>query len=403
MNKDVVEEFEIENRIDRLHGWFTRLPIALVAIILVLVSILRSGVAIWNWFSLSPRLLTDWSEPTNPFQSNVLFNALGTLWQSFGGAPNDGYWLGLQFLVFAAAFSLLTLLVLQQTFSSTRYLTLALVLSTGLAAVLSREIGRYDQFFIVGIALAVLAKRPWLYISGAVIAALTAPEQLLAGSILFALLTLISTFGKWRARAVWLLAASLVSTLGVQIWFSVAGNGSATRLGILGSFLAGDDVTPPSRYDWAQGPARLFIERFYDNLSGGYLLIWSYLGVATFALILVVLSQKRPSQIVGTVILLLVAPLVCTTIAGDDPSRDTVLVAAPMLLVLCVVGASLTTGLLQRHVKDIPRSLDLLAVAVSLLPLVYVFQRFEFPFNFLKLIVISLNNGTDVDWTGTFR
>ena len=187
-------------RMNSFSAFVSARPVALVLGFLIAWSLLRTGVALWNWFLLSPQLLTDWSQPANAFQSNLLFNAFGTLWLHVFGAPTDFPWMATQVMIAVVSVTVITWIVHRRTAASTDYLATAVLLSSGIAAVLWREIGRYDFIFLVAIAVGFLVRRPaWMW-AGLAVAALSAPEQAALAGIGAVLLTLTPPLPRGGSR-----------------------------------------------------------------------------------------------------------------------------------------------------------------------------------------------------------
>ncbi len=381
----------------------SRTPSAVILGALVFLSLLRSGFVIWNWFELSPRLLTQWGEPDNPFQSNVVFNALGSAWRAFAGEPDGPAWLIVQCLLAIVGITIVVAIVHRKTWPTSRYLATAMVLSSGIAAVFWREIGRYDFIFLIAITIAFLSQRRWLIWTSLAIAALSAPEQAILSGICVALLTLVPPFIRWRRRAWALLGLSVAAALLVQLWFTLLGNPYATRLGLSLEFLAGEAIQAPSRFDTSQGAPAAILQKFYEGLANGLPLIWSYLGASVLALIVILLLVKRGLHVWVIVTALLLFPLFTTLFFGEDPTRDLVIVGAPMILLVIVV-ASRTLGTWFAELPGQPRVwLDWAALVVTLLPMLYMFMYPEAPYDFLVHMLISWNNGTPIDWSGSAR
>lgn len=380
-----------------------RQPAALVIGALIALSFLRAGFVLWNWFYLSPQLLTDWGNPQNAFQSNIIFNALGTAWLHAFGSPDDAAWILAQVAVAIIGICVIAAVVYRKTRSESGYLATALVLASGIAAVLWREIGRYDVIFLVAITIGLLSGRRWVIWLSLAIAAVSAPEQgLLAGIALLAL-TLTRTFGAWRARALALLGFAVIAALAVQVWFTVAGDPYATRLGLSFRFLSGHEINAPSRFDAKQGAAASIFQKFYEGLANGPSLIWSYLGASLLILVLILVIQKRALGALWLLMAVIGFPLFMTLFFGEDPTRDLVIVGAPMIILICVVGASIAAEGFRKLPGDPETWIIWIATLVTLLPTLYFFIRPEASFDFGVHMLISWNNGTPIDWSGNNR
>lgn len=378
-------------------------PTALVVGVLLLVSLLKSGFVVWNWFELSPKLLTNWGSPDNSFQANVLFNAFGTAWSALGFDTTSMVWLLLQVAVTIAALVLVSVLVLRRTRDESQYLALAAILSSGIAAVMWREIGRYDAFFVVGVVIAVLGLRTWVSWLGAAIAALTSPEQLLVAAVIIMLVALVPAFAEWRAVAVRLLVSAVAVVVAVQVWFTVAGDAYKTRIGILLPFISGEKIEGATAYDPSQGFVRFTIEKAMVTLQAGPSLVWSYLGVTALLLVLCLLLVRNWWLALYLAVVLIPLPLVVSTMFGEDRTRDLVMICAPAIIAIAILG-SRQVGVL---VRDLPGGatawLTWAAVLVALVPLAYYYLDAEESFYWLKELLISINNGVPFPQDGSLR
>lgn len=388
---------------ERFSGFVERRNRALVVGVLILVSLAKSGLVVWNWFELSPDLLTTWADPGSAFQSNVLFNLVGTGWLGLGLDPTSFGWLIVQLLITCAAFCVICWLVIRSFPSTTGYLVVAVLLSTGIASVMWREVGRYDAFFLAGIFLAAFSQRRWLIWFGAVMAALASPEQLFVAGLLLFLLARVEIFRSFRKLANRLLLSSILVLVAVQVWFSIAGNPYGTRIGIFLPFLRGEPIAAASAYDPSQGFVKFTIEKTMVTLSAGPSLVWSYLGVALFALLLCVVASKRwwlAVYILGVAVL---APVVAATVLGEDRTRDLTLISAPMILAIVIVGAGLSEQIFERLRGSTTRWMVLAVLIATVIPSTYFYLHAEEPFHWLKELVIAVNNGVPMTQDGSAR
>ncbi len=383
--------------------WVLRKPAWFLVAALIVLSLIKSGFVLWNWYELSPRLLENWGNPDNAFQSNVLLNAIATLSSEAGLDPAGVTWLFLQVIATVGVFILVSMLVLKRTPEVRNYLPLAILLSTGMAAVLWREIGRYDALFIAGISLAVLARPAWLIWVGVAIAAATSPEQLLVGSALLILLALLPSFRGYLATGVKLFAGAVTALVIVQIWFSVTGEPWQTRIGVALAHFKGDPIAGISAYDTKQGFTQFTLEKAMVSLSSGSLLVWSYLGAVTFLVILVLIVERGLVKRVWLVLVVTVFPITISIVAGEDRTRDLVLIMLPVLFALIMAGSALVAQLVKNLPGGQDRWLAWLAVGAAVLPLVYFYLDAEEPFHFLKEVVIAWNNGAPIELDGSFR
>ncbi len=390
-------------RLSWIGTFVTTRPAWLAVVVLLAASLLKSGFVVWNWFELSPQLLTGWDSPDNSFQSNVLFNAFGTAWAAAGLDTTSMVWLVTQVVITVAGLVVVSVLILRRTRVDSGYLALAAVLASGIAAVMWREIGRYDTFFLVCVAIAVLGARTWVSWVGAVAAALTSPEQLLVAGGILLLLAFTSAFHEWRPVAVRLLVSAVAVLVAVQVWFSLAGDAYKTRIGILLPFISGERIEAATAYDPNQGFVRFTIEKAMVAASAGPSLIWSYLGVTALLLVLCLVLQRSWVTVVYTLAVIIAVPLVVATMFGEDRTRDLVMICAPAILAIAILGCR-TVG---RLVRDLPGGpapwLGWAAVIVTLIPLTYFYLDAEEPFHWLKELLISLNNGVPFPQDGSPR
>jgi hypothetical protein len=393
----------MHNRLQSTSLWLSTRPVYLWISLLVIASFLRSGFVIWNWFELSPMLITEWSSPGNAFQSNVLFNALGTLWFEAVGEPSGPLWLAFQILLTICGLVAIVVLVYRNTSSQIGYLGAAIVLSTGISAVLWREIGRYDVFFLVAVTIAILSGKRWLWLASFVIAAVSAPEQAILAALTLLALTFTPLFRTWRVKAQWFLGIAIAAALAVQVWFTTMGDPFTTRIGVSFQFLRGEELRVPSRFDTTQAPVQLVIEKFYQGFANGPGLLWSYLGAICLLLILILMNLPRRRNMLWLLIAVIVFPLFTTVFFGEDPTRDLTIVTAPALIALIVVGSSVVSSLLMKVPEWSTAWKVWGSIAVTILPTLYFFVQPEAPFDFAIHMLTSWNNGTPIDWSGNTR
>jgi hypothetical protein len=377
--------------------------VVVIAGLLIGVSLIRNGIVVWNWFELSPFLLSDWDSPASAFQSNVLLNALATFWQAVGLDPTSFAWQMFQVALTLATFMGLTVLVIRRTSPQRSYLPLALVLSSGVSAVLWREIGRYDTLYVLGMATAVLATRQWLVWLGVFVAAASSPEQALTAGFLLLGLGLIREFGLWRVVAVRIISGSVLVLLAVQVWFFVAGSPEKTRIGTLIEHFLGIEVEAASAYDTSQSFTQFTIEKAMISLSAGPALIWSYLGATLLLLIMFLLVQRswlRSLYLMGVVI---AAPIIIGFTFGEDRTRDIALICVPMVIALAMTGSQYVTRMLTGISGDKLIWLAWLAIVVTIIPATYFYLDAEEPWRWTKELLISINNGVPMVNDGSLR
>ena len=384
-------------------NWVLRAPVVVIAGLLIVVSLFRNGIVVWNWFELSPFLLTNWDTPASAFQSNVLLNALATSWQALGLNPTSFAWQMFQVALTLATFVGLAVLVIRRTSLQGSYLPLALVLSSGVAAVLWREIGRYDTLYVLGMATAVLATRQWLVWLGVLVAAASSPEQALTAGFLLLGLGLIREFAAWRVVAIRIISGSVLVLLAVQGWFFVAGSPEKTRIGTLVEHFLGIEIEAASAYDTSQSFTQFTIEKAMISLSAGPALVWSYLGATSLLLILFLLVQRswaRSLYLVGVVI---AAPIVIGFTFGEDRTRDIALICVPMIIALAMTGSQYVTRMLTSVSGDTLIWLAWLAIVVTVVPATYFYLDAEEPWRWTKELLISINNGVPMVNDGSLR
>ncbi len=394
---------DVERRLIGFPDWVARRKAAVIVAFLILVSLLKSGFAVWNWFHLSPMLLTNWEAPNNSFQSNVLFNAFGSAWSAVGLDPTSVAWLTTQVVMAVAVIVVVSLLVLRRTKAESSYLALAAILSSGIAVALWREIGRYDALFIVGVVLAVLAIRPWAAWLGAAVAALSSPEQSLVAGAILLLLAVTPPFREWRIDAVRLMSVAAVVLVAVQVWFTVGGDPYKTRIGILLPFISGEKIEAATAYDPNQGFVKFTIEKIMVTLSAGPSLVWSYLGATALLFVLCLLLQRSWLLMAYSSAVVVIVPLLVSTLFGEDRTRDLVMISAPTILVIAIVGSRTFAELAVRLPGGTRVWLTWAAVIVTMIPLTYFYLSAEEPFHWAKELLISINNGMSFPLDGSAR
>ena len=197
-----------------------------------------------------------------------------------------------------------------------------------------------------------------------------------------------------------LLAAGFFALVTIQLWFTASGRAEATRVAVFLRLISGEQFQPPSRFDWEQGATALFIQRTYETLASGPHLLWSMFGPLLVALLFLLWASPWKARISLACAAFLV-PIAVALTAGDDPTRDTVLIVAPTILALCVVTA--------RRIEIVSRSLvvlplmGFLIVVASMTPMTYQFEKIEYPYRFITQVLIANNNGVTFDWSGDNR
>lgn len=391
------------DRFQRIGLWFAIASPILIAAMLVAASLLRSGIVVWNWFELSPFLLTDWDGPASAFQSNVLLNAVATGWAGLGLDPTSFVWQLIQILVTMAVFALLCWLVLRRTHETSGYLALALILSSGIAAVLWREIGRYDALYVAGIAIAALAVRPaWSWL-GVAIAVLSSPEQAIVAAVLLIMLALLPMFRSWLAVGMRLFIGAIVALSVIQLWFVLAGDPFKTRIGVLLHHMIGEPIEAASAYDTKQGFVQFTLEKAMVSLSAGTALVWSILGMTALVVLLFLLAQKRWWQAAYLIVVVALIPVVVSFVFGEDRTRDSALVSAAVIIALAVTGSALVAKLVAKLPGDSRIWLVWLAIVAALIPMTYFYLYAEEPWRWTKELFISINNGVPFVNDGTLR
>ena len=127
------------------------------------------------------------------------------------------------------------------------------------------------------------------------------------------------------------------------------------------------------------------------------------MGASLLALILLLLVQKRLLGALWLMLALIGFPLFTTLFFGEDPTRDLVIVGAPMILLICVVGGALAAQGFHRLPGEPGVWLVWSSLLVSLIPMLYFFIYPEAAFDFGVHMLISWNNGTPIDWSGNNR
>ena len=390
-------------RLQAVGTWVALRPIWALITGLIVLAFLRTGAAAWNWFDLSPRLLTNWANPDSAFQSNVLFNGLGAASKAIGVDPSGGPWLLGQAVFSVAVLACISFILIRKYPGPLGLLLAATFLATSVTSVVFREIGRYDVFYILGICMCVLASNRWLMWFGAFVAATSSPEQLFVAGLLFLLVSLLHTFARWRPVAVSLLSSSMVVLVGIQLWFTLSGNPYNTRIGIYIPFLRGEPIAGATGYDTSQGIVKYTIEKLMVLGSAGPALLWSVFGVSLLLVLLIAISQQRLIPALYLIVIAVLAPPIIATLFGEDRTRDTVLISLPILLVVVLVGCQEVFKVLDREDGNITASVGLISIAISLIPVGYFYLYSEEPFRYLKELFIAINNGTLLPSDGSAR
>lgn len=379
------------------------LPTALIVSLLVLASLLRSGFTVWNWYELSPSLLTDWASPINAFQSNVLLNAIATGWSGVGLDPTSFVWQLTQVAMTVGVFAVISWLILRHTKEESGYLPIAVILSSGLSAVLWREIGRYDALYVLGVMLALLATRSaWAWV-GVAIAALSSPEQALVAAILLILLASLPTFRAWLPAGLRLLAGAIGVLIAVQAWFALAGEPFRTRIGIFAQHLAGERIEAATAYDPDQGFIKFTIEKAMVSLSAGPGLVWSILGLTVLLALLIMLTDGGWWRSIYLILIVMVLPVIVSFVFGEDRTRDSALVSIGIITAIAITGSSLLSKLLTRLPGDRRVWLTWLTIIAAIVPMTYFYLEAEEPWRWTKELLISLNNGVPFVGDGSMR
>lgn len=383
--------------------WLLRRSPWLIAGLLILLSLLRSGIVVWNWFELSPFLLTEWSAPASAFQSNVALNAVATLWVEVGLDPTSLWWQLSQVLLTLVAFAALSVLVLRRSMPHSSYLALALVLSSGLAAVLWREIGRYDVLFIIGIAVGVLALRTWVAWLGVVLAILASPEQAIVAAMLLVMLAVLPLFRLWLKAGARLLVGSIAALIAVQLWFTLAGDPFKTRIGVLFQHMLGEPIEAASAYDTKQSFVQFTIEKAMVSFSAGPALVWSILGMTVVVVLFIIILQRSWWKGLYLIVITMIIPVIVSFVFGEDRTRDSALVLAGVIIAVAVTGSGLIAQVMARVSGDPRTWLVLVSVVISLIPMTFFYLEAEESWRWTKELLVSLNNGVPLPIDGSAR
>lgn len=389
--------------LDAIGWWLLRRSPWLIAGLLILMSLFKSGLVVWNWFELSPFLLTEWSAPASAFQSNIALNAVGTLWAEVGLDPTSLWWQVSQVLLTLIAFGTIAVLVLRRSMAHSSYLALALVLSSGLAAVLWREIGRYDALFVIGVAVATLAVRQWLAWMGVVLAVLASPEQAVVSAILLVMLSVLPFFRAWLSAGMRLLLGSIASLIAVQVWFTVAGDPFKTRIGVLLQHVMGEPIEAASAYDTKQGFLQFTIEKAMVSFSAGPALVWSILGMSVLVILFIIIMQRNWWQGIYLVGITMIIPVIVSFVFGEDRTRDSALVTAAVIIAVAVTGSERLAQVVAKLPGDPNIWLVWIALVMSLVPMAFFYLEAEESWRWTKELLVSLNNGVPMPIDGSAR
>ena len=403
MRESTFEAASIVQTYGAFGRWVQNRAPAVVAGLLITMSLARDGIVVWNWFELSPFLLTDWGGPASAFQSNVLLNGMATAWEALGLDATSFWWQLSQVVLTVMVFAALAFLILRRTEVSRSYLPLAVVLSSGIATVLWREIGRYDTLFILGIAVALLAGRQWIAWIGVAVGSLSSPEQALTAAFLLLLLSVLPIFRDWRVAATRLVIRSVLALMAIQLWFVLLGNPSKTRIGVLLDHLLGREIEAASAYDTSQSFVQFTIEKAMISFSAGIGLVWSYLGAAVFLVLLAALIQRSWIKTIYMVAVIVVLPISIGFTFGEDRTRDIALICAPLILAISMTGSRYFSAMVEMLPGDARTWLAWSALLVSLIPFTYYYLDAEEAWRWTKEVIISINNGVPMVNDGSLR
>lgn len=209
------------------------------------------------------------------------------------GLESTTTWVVSHFFLTALAMTLIVVLVSRNDQIPRGYLILVLVAATSTSTVLL-SLGKYDVFTFIGAALLVLARSNGIAVIGAIIMASGNPEQAILGSLAFLVLTFIETFRRYRIRAMFSLAISVLAWILVQIWFLGAGLDFG-RVSLVPVFLA------ESLGNFAVSPLGE---------------VWSWMGIGWFIALPALILIERKSRWVLLISLILI-PAVATLVTAD--------------------------------------------------------------------------------------
>ena len=221
--QEAFRSFTIE--VGRLGAWLARIPFWAFAALVLAIAAAKSTF-IWrlpNVHGAAPAF-PEARENSDLFLGIVSYHVVG--------GSNWGY-----LILNGAALFLACLLIWlsasrEERFSATGRILLILAFSWPFVATHLAWFGHGTEFFPLGVALTILAKRRWIWIAGVLVTALAHPAQSFATFTTLALLTLAPEFRSWRVRALTGMAVGGLALVGFTLWLRAAGLPSRISLAI---------------------------------------------------------------------------------------------------------------------------------------------------------------------------
>lgn len=206
-------------------AWLARLPFGIFALLVLTVSAAKATF-IWrlpNVHGAAPAF-PEARENSDLFLGIVSYHVVG--------GTNWGY-----LVLNGAALLLASLLIWSSGAPEDRYtasgrVRLILAFSWPFVATHLAWFGHGTEFFPLGVALAILAKRRWVSAVGILVAALAHPAQTFATFTTLAILTLAPDFRQWRSRAIAGMAIGGLALIGFTAWLRSADLPSRISLAI---------------------------------------------------------------------------------------------------------------------------------------------------------------------------
>ena len=199
----------------RLGAWLARIPFWVFAALVLAIAAAKTTF-IWrlpNVHGAAPAF-------PEPRENSDLF--LGIISYQVVGGSNWGYLILNGAALFFASLLIWLSSPKEERFSATGRTRLILAFSWPFVATHLAWFGHGTEFFPLGIALAILAQRNWVWLLGIFIAALAHPAQTFAAFTTLAVLTLASQFRAWRRRAILGMLIGGASLVGFTLWLRTA-------------------------------------------------------------------------------------------------------------------------------------------------------------------------------------
>jgi hypothetical protein len=339
----------------------------------ITASLLKTGVAVWDFYALYPELMDTKSATRSPFGTNMVPNLIAQYYSNFGVIGKVTWWINQVLLLILVIYQLIKVSLNKGYQLQLGVLVCAVLLSTGLSPMIWREIGRYDSFVLLGALIAFQAKTNKGVVAGGLLASVSAPEQVLLSALLYWVTSRNCDLLKpYNPHATKYLGSAIFGFLTVYTWFGFHGELRFSRVGgIIVHITEGESPFPMGEL---QGGFFLtVIQRIIFLSSSGYSAVWSVFGSIVLFLVWAGLADTERIKTVKLSIFLVPAPIIMGTLFGMDLTRDAVSLAAPTLIATTLGLTSLLEGKRKTNPLVTDNLIAILIIGVSLLPMNYIF------------------------------